>query len=252
MQGAELQQHVQRQVSQFCDRVVEALEPLERSPHREVSDAALKEALLYASSAVDIAAGPSPEMNLLDLFVFLRLSREAIEQYWIPRVYGEDGREVAVAFRASEKDAWDVLGELLDASQQQELEHLVEAWRAEHPEQVRVEGVRLDDFSVQAGQMAHDRAVRAGGLFSNVKSATQTADQALLLAERGMFLALRVPFLLRMQARLLTREILSDAAARLLALPADAGAQVVHRLVTLLDRGRAGVRRLRATSHGRG
>jgi hypothetical protein len=47
-------------------------------------------------------------------------------------------------------------------------------------------------------------------VLGSVKAATQAADQAILLAERGLFLANRMPFLFRLQARLGAREVLGD------------------------------------------
>jgi hypothetical protein len=246
MQSAQIQQHVQRQAAQFCARVAEAMEPLEQSACRKVSDSAMEEVLLYTSSAIDIATGPFPELNLVDLLVFIRLSREVLEEHWIPQVYGERGRDVAVAFRKSEEEVWDIARDVLNETQQGELAALVDAWREDNPDQVRVEDVRLDDFSLHAGQVADERAERARGLLSSVKSATQTADQALFLAERAMFLAHRLPFLVRMQARLASREIVSDAIVRVLAIPKALWSRLVQTLRTILHQGVGGVRRLRS------
>ncbi len=239
MQGTQLQQHVQRQAAQFCERVAESMEPLEESTHRDVSDAAMKGALLYVSSAIDIATGPLPEVNLVDLLVFLRLCRDALERHWIPAVYGAQGRDVVAAFTKSEEDLWEVAATVISSSQKQDLESLIDDWRAENPGQFRVEGVRLDDFARRAGRVERERAERAKGLLSGVKSATQAADQALLLAERAMFLVNRMPFLVRFQARVAVREIVSDIVTRLLAVPGALRTRVAHGLTNLLRRGRA-------------
>jgi hypothetical protein len=243
MQAAELQQVLQRQVGQFCERVSQALEPLEASPSRAVSDAALREALLYASSAIDIATGPVPALNLIDMLVFLRLCRKAVESYWIPAVYGEDGAGVAAAFSKSEEDLWRAITPVATENQRRDLEGLVDEWIADNPGQFRVEGVRLDDFVRQTGATAQARADRARGLLAGVKAATQAADQALMLAERGIFLVNRLPFLWRLQARVASREIVSDLAAQLRAIPEAIGRRALCAPTALLRRltaGRAG------------
>jgi hypothetical protein len=74
--------------------------------------------------------------------------------------------------------------------------------------------VRFTDFSARAGEVAAERVRHARGLLGSVKGATQAADQALLLAERGLFLAQRMPFLLRLQARLGVQETISDTLFR--------------------------------------
>ena len=50
----------------------------------------------------------------------------------------------------------------------------------------------------------------ASGLLAGVKQAVQSADQARLLAERALFAAQRLPFLLRMQIRVATQQVMAD------------------------------------------
>jgi hypothetical protein len=216
MRDVELQQDLQRYAAQFTETVTEALAELERSPDRLVSDEALKRNLAYASAAIDIATGPFPDVNLLDMVVFVRLSRGAADRYWVPEVYGaEAGAELVDAFDRVERELWRVADKVLDGERKKEVLSLVDDWLADNPGRVRVEGVRLTDFSALAGEAARGRAERARGLLSSVKSATQSADQALLLAEQAMFLAHRIPFLVRLHARIAAREIVSDAVDRL-------------------------------------
>jgi len=223
MQDAQLQQHVQRQASQFCERIMQAMAPLEESSRREIRDSAMSGCLLYVSSAIEIASGPLPELNLLDLFVFMRLCRDAFESHWIPRLYGELGQEVLTALLKSEHDLADVLDLAFGEGRRSELEVLVDDWNMDNPGQFRVEGVRLDDFAHHAGRGARERSERARGLLSSIKSATQSADRALLLAERAIFLGNRMPFLLRLQVRLACREVTADIVASLVAIPAAVG-----------------------------
>jgi hypothetical protein len=211
----ELQQELQRFTTQFADRVTQATEVLGSSPRAEVGDEALRKNLLYVSSAMEIASGASPEVNLLDMIVFVRLSRTALQRHWIPELYGEQGKDLAEVFARSERELDDLASRALSPAQRQQLASIVEAWLAENPGQVRVEGIRLSDFSAAAGSAAAERAGQARGLLASVKSATRAANQALLLSERGLFLFHRLPFLWRLQARLGAREILSDALVRL-------------------------------------
>ena len=85
----ELQEALQRFTTQFADRVTQATEALERSSPPGVRDEALRKNLLYVSSALEIATGPDPWVNLLDMIVFVRLCRAVLERHWIPEVYGE-------------------------------------------------------------------------------------------------------------------------------------------------------------------
>jgi hypothetical protein len=207
----ELQQELQRFTTQFIDRVTQATEILERSAHPAVRDEALRKNLLYVSGAMEIATGPFSEVNLLDMIVFARFCRAALERHWVPKVYGQDGRDLIDVFSRAEQDLSGLAEQALTAEQRQQLSSLVDAWLAENPDQVRVEGIRLSDFSAMAGSAAAERALQARGLLSSVKVATRAANLALALTDRGMFLLHRLPFLWRLQARLGARELLGDA-----------------------------------------
>src|SRR5262249_7246549 len=171
-------------------------------------------------------------VNLLDMLVFVRLSREVVEEYWVPEVYGTGGEELQHAYRKSEEELWTIADKVMDEPKKRDLMELIDQWRSANPGQNRVEGLRLGDFAAAAGEAARARAARAKGLLSSVRSATQAADQALLLAERARFLVHRMPFLIRLQTRLAAREILSDTVSHLRTVVASAvpGAPLVRKL----------------------
>jgi hypothetical protein len=257
LQVTDLQQHIQRFATGLTERLTDALVPLERAGDREVRQAALRQMLLYSSAAHDIATGPRPELNLVDMIVFARLCRGALERHWIPTLLGAAGSAAAEAFRAGEEELWAIAAELFDDQQRQSLRALIEDWVADHPDQVRVEGVRLSDFTAEAaaGGAHGKRAATARGLLKSISSATQAADQALTLAERGMYLLHRLPFLIRLQIRLAASEIMTEATLRLRgggeALEGQLrwmGARLLRAapLIALAGAGFALVRRLRA------
>lgn len=210
----ELQQELQRFATRFLDRVAQAVEVLEHSPEARVRDEALRKGLLYVSSVMEIATGPSTEINLLDMFVFVRLSRRVLETHWIPSLYGERAGELSLAFARADEELTDVADRALSPARRAQLETVVQTWLADNPDQIRVEGIRLADFSALAGTAAAGRALKASGLLSGVRVASDAANQAMLLAERAMFLLHRMPFLWRMQVRVGAREVTSDAVVR--------------------------------------
>src|SRR5262245_59648453 len=178
----ELQHQLQRFATQFADRVTQATEELEDSPYARVRHEALRKNLRYVSSAMEIAAGPFAEVNLLDMLVFVRLCRAALERHWIPRLYGVDGASLGEVFARSEEELTELAQTRLNPSQRRQLDEIVEGWLAANPEQVRVEGIRLTDFAAQASTAAADTIVQAKGLLASVSTATQAANQALLLS----------------------------------------------------------------------
>jgi hypothetical protein len=211
----ELQQEIERFTMRFADRVTQAASTLEHSLQPNVRDEALRRNLLYVSSATEIATGPFPDVNLLDMMVFLHLSRSVLEHHWIPDLFGQNGRDLGDVFARSEEEITEIAAQTLSAAHRRRLTGIVDAWLAENPNQFRVEGIRLADFSTAAGSAAAERGVQTRGLLGSVRTATQTASQALLLSERALFLTHRLPFLWRLQARLGAREIVADLLTQL-------------------------------------
>lgn len=212
---SELQEQLQRFTTRFIDRVTQATETLERSSSARVRDSALRKNLLYVSSALEIATGPVSEINLLDMFVFVRLCRAALDKHLVPALYGAQGADLVEAFARSDEELAEIATRGIDDARRAELASLVERWLAENPDQTRVEGVRLADFAGAAGAAAAGRILQVSGLLSSVKGATRAANEAMLLVERGLFLFHRLPFLWRLQARLAAREMLGDSVVQL-------------------------------------
>src|SRR5262249_19342516 len=153
----ELQQELERFAMRFADRVTQATSALGRSPTPSVRDEALRKNLLYVSSATEIATGPFPDINLLDMMVFVHLSRAVLESHWIPDLFGAQGRDLGDVFARSEQELADIAAGTLSAFHREQLGALVNAWLAENPNQFRVEGIRLADFSSAAGSAAAER-----------------------------------------------------------------------------------------------
>jgi hypothetical protein len=208
----ELQEDVQRFAVQLIERTGRAaVEIMGSAGPDKTSTEALRRAVIYESAALDIATELVPEIALLDLLVFVHLNRRVLSEYWIPNVLGERGRPFLAAFEQAEGQLVPIASKLLDAGQREALIRHVDEWRSNNPELILVEFVRLNDFSARAGggaAVARPEEVR--GLLASVRSATKSADQAVLLAERALFLASKLPFVLRHQARLGAREVIGD------------------------------------------
>src|SRR5690606_22351276 len=120
--------------------------------------------------------GAAAEVNLLDMFVFVRLSRAVLERHWIPELYGSAGDELQVAFARSDAEATEIAERALGSTRRAQLEHVVASWLAENPRQTRVESLRLADFSALAADAAAERAIEARGLLSSVRVASDAAN----------------------------------------------------------------------------
>lgn len=211
MTSFELQQSIERFTGHFIDSITDALQDELQSDQTKVFRVSVNRLLLYCSSALDIATGPIPEVNTVDMAVFLALSRTVVASHWIPNLFGDEGRALLAAFVSAEHELREISDTFMSASQQQELNELIRDWLAANPGRVSVEWVRFQDFVRIASDIESARAKRARGLMGSVKSATQKADQAMLLAERALFLSHRLPFLLRLHVRLCVPETLTDS-----------------------------------------
>jgi hypothetical protein len=218
----ELQEYVERFAGILMERTAQSLEPLtapvsSASPPASKSSRYLarRQVLLYYTSILDISAGRFPETNLLDMLVFVELCRGTVEDYWAPEVLGEPGHRLAEAFAQSQRDLEQLMTSLVGPAPVDEVRHLVETWRRENPDQRRVEMVRLFGVSETVGKLATERQKETEGILSSVKAATSAADQALLLSERALFLAIRMPFVVRWQARVTADEIMDEGLASL-------------------------------------
>lgn len=210
MNQAELQQDLQRLATQFQSRVSQGGLDRADQTHAPLLDSMLQQALLYDSSILDIATGPDPVVNLLDMVVFAELNADTLQRYWLPSVWGEAGAFFDEAFSKLKEEVWPIARRILSTRQQQQLYLLIREWERKNPDQLRVEGLRLLSFAQVSGEAAAKRAEEVRGLLGGVRSATQAADQGLMLAERALFLSQRVPFLLRAHVRLGAREVAAD------------------------------------------
>ena len=74
----ELQQDVQRAATGFMDRSAQAGELLEQGIRPANEQALLRRILVYNASVLEIATGPFPEVNALDMLVFAMLGKGAL------------------------------------------------------------------------------------------------------------------------------------------------------------------------------
>ncbi len=121
----ELQEGVERVATVLMARITQAMEPLaapEAPP--QVRALALRQALLYHSSIVDIATGRFPQVNVLDLLAFIDLASATVAEYWGPRVFGAGGRPLQDALARSAQDAEQLARQVLTRAQVDEVHQL--------------------------------------------------------------------------------------------------------------------------------
>jgi hypothetical protein len=155
----------------------------------------------YCNALIDIALGPQPEANLLDMVVLATLLHDVMKDYWVPRVYGASGQPLLAATEHGKKEIWSIAGKILSPAQQQSLTELIARWRADHPNQIYVAEVRLQSFAKEFGNSAVAPLERSS-LLPEVADATRSIDEFRLLSERLLLYLQEAPALFRMEAQL--------------------------------------------------
>ena len=205
---SELQDELMRFEGRFSARLIAAFGPLTESEDATVRMGAARDELAFMSSALDIAVGSAPEVDLLDMVTLVTLGRDAMARRWTVGAYGDRARDVAGAFQASLDDISAVARGVLPAPVEAELRQVIEAWQAENPGQDEVAAVRLSAYA----KYREGQSTASSGLFTILRGAAQTADTAVLLGDRALYATQRLPYLVRLHTRLAGNELLADQA----------------------------------------
>lgn len=153
-----------------------------------------RDTVISAASAFTIAAEPNPETALLDMVSIVTLGSLIYEEHWLKTV-GQRAAPMVQGFLKAEKEIWGLAAKFLDSEQEKALYGIIESWRKNHPNQLGFALVRFDDFAAERKKPTVATTQKSGGMFKSVTEATQQVEEARLLAERGIFLATRLPLL---------------------------------------------------------
>jgi len=152
------------------------------------------------AAAVSIAAGPNPEVALLDMVAMVSLLKLSTRDVWIPKKYTPNGQIFLDVFNELERDIWSIASKVLSAEQARDLRELIATWHAENVGRiVSVTSIRFSDF---AGKRRESTLVQNGkpkGFLKSVQEANKEIEQTRVLAERTVFLVERQPTLMRWQ-----------------------------------------------------
>lgn len=216
MDQLQLQESVQRFYTRFTERVAEAFVSIPNyQTDPQLRDLSLNQYLVYHQEALKIATAPYPEVNLLDMIVFINLSKMTIQDYWIPKRLGDRGKSLLGAFNESEKDLDSIALQILSRKELLRVKNVAYRWRQDHPHVVKVEKIRMGDFTDYIGGSKKNEPLFSGiSSFSQIlvdtKSAVEAVDETMLVANRALFLSQQIPYILRLQARLTSLEMVED------------------------------------------
>jgi hypothetical protein len=246
---------VQADVMSFADVYVgEILDATSRYPPttQEMQIRVLGFQARQTAAAYEIASGQNPIADLLDMVVFVTVSRTVFSSPSARGSFGESRELLVKALAGLEGKIWLIAGRVMDEEQEKGLRAFIENWVAHNPDVRDASAVRLADMrsvpgSAAAGLGTPSDVLKSMGLdlFGGIDPAVMEVQRSRLLAERAFYFAKRWPRILEIQTRLLTLQLASQPApAQALAdiarvsLAAESVARTAEGLPALVDRER--------------
>ena len=194
MTREELDDHIRRFADRYYTRMALAATRIRKTATNDDEVELLQGwHTLAQTTTVDIAIGPNPVTNLMDMMVLTSLEKMVIRDYWMPEVFGEDrGGILLQASTQVEEDIWTIANDVLTAEQQQDLTDLITEWHADNPDQIYPWFIRMSNFSGQ--RAASLEAVKqSGGMLKAVHQAREAAEEMQAFGERVLFYLQRAP-----------------------------------------------------------
>jgi hypothetical protein len=166
----------------------------------------------YTTTVLALATGPNALTNLLDLIVLISRSRLMAETYWLPKVYGESARPFLDICRETETQLWQLVSPLLPAAQQEELRQTIHTLHQQDKERRALWPAQALTFVIERAPVGQKQRADLSSVFgllgldplAGLDPATRELAETRLFAQRALFLAQRMPDLLRWEMELFT------------------------------------------------
>lgn len=211
---------LQSELLRFTDNSIETLtvgvgklqiEDGKRAPRRNI----LMLRITITNDLLAIATGANTYANLLDMVILASLNRMNVEDYWMPKFFGESAKPYLHASQEIEKEIWRIATTTLKNEQLAELRTAIFNWHKQHPNVRSLNDLGSLGFSSEIAQM--NRSPKQGitsSVFNllaidplaGLDPATRELANTRLFAERGMFLARHLPTLIRWESELLVTQ----------------------------------------------
>ena len=208
----EVQQQLMRFADDFSARMIVGINNFRHGTNALAPAEALQWKIALGTETCSIASGPNAIANLLDMTIFVTVTRAALQEYWQPKVFGASAQPMLESCQNAETDIWRFASQVLNPVQQAELRAAIEAWRRQNPMPESVLSVRAVGFASQVAQANQTGPAKPGSVFtlldldplSGLDPATREIAQTRLFAERALYVTQKLPTLLRWQAELLS------------------------------------------------
>jgi hypothetical protein len=220
------------QLASACDEV-----KLKSTDPRIIADAgSLK--LISATSVFDIVTGVDPFGQMLDLFMMISLQHIVwVEEGGAARRLGPASDSVVNTIRQARTEVLELAERTMKPEQVQLLIEQARDWRAKNPNIAYVGFVRFNDAASARALAVADDVRKGGGLLSPVSNVVDSLERSRKIAERGLYLAKRMPMLLGWQADDVVSGVMSRSDVR-------AALESLHHLSDALERNQAQLARV--------
>ena len=204
---------LQLKVMRFADGYVDAVSRACARAQSEATDSRLRYRLVdfqikQATAAVQIAAGPNPSINAVDMVVLASLTRASVAHN-LPATMGSKAQPIIEAFARLEKGAWPLV-DFLTPAQEADLRRRLAAWTPDAASLDSVTFNRLEDFAKASGLPANQQsapnsilALIGADPLAGLRPAVREIERSRILGERAIYYAERTPMLLDLQTRAL-------------------------------------------------
>jgi hypothetical protein len=197
-------------VMRFADRYVDTVSRASTRVQSEGIDSRVRHRLVdfqtkQAMAAVQIAAGPDPNINAVDMVVLASLTRKSVTRN-LPEVMGNKAQPIIEAFARLEKGAWSLV-DFLPPEQHTDLRRRLATSSADAASLDNVAFARLHDFTNPHGlpntEQTADSILALVGVdpLAGLSPAVREIERGRILGERAIYYPGRMPALLDLQAR---------------------------------------------------
>ena len=235
MSEAELQSKLMNYADRFASIIVQALEDYETTnPTPQARQFIQSDVVFSLTSMYTIAAGPNPQVALLDMAAMTTLGRMIYSEN-IRRRYGPSTKVLADGFRLVEKDILRIAAQVLTPAERKELRELILLYRKNNPDKIVYNYLRFSDFATKRRDSTLVKKAGSGGLFGTVKQVTQQVEETRLLAERGIFLGTRLPLLTGSFAEIWMSQLIVNPEAQKILADIHTFSEVSERFATVAE-----------------
>jgi hypothetical protein len=214
---ADVQASLLRFTDDFDTGIADSLERLRHGANAVDRAEILKWKIAFGNKSSGIVSGPNAIANLLDMAVFISITQTAVQEHWQPEIFGESAGTMLACCRNAETNIWRLVDKVVKPGQQAELRAAIRAWCQQNELTEYLLVARVADIVSPVPSDTTMPGTRSGSLFdlltldplAGLDPATREIAQTRLFAQRALYLAQKMPQLMRWQMELFSLNVVA-------------------------------------------